>query len=87
MPASWTARVLSFFPTCSCVPFFSILDHFKRRPKDAQRVVGCLLGERVGTTVYVKNCFPELLVRFPLSPFFLSPLSHSALFACTGKHG
>jgi translation initiation factor 3 subunit F len=42
------------------VVIFSILDHYKRRAKDQERVIGTLLGERdaATNTVHVKNCFP-----------------------------
>lgn len=42
------------------VVVFSILDHYKRRSDNQDRVVGTLLGEiEEGTnTVYIKNCFP-----------------------------
>jgi len=40
------------------VVVFSILDHFKRRDKDAKFVVGTLLGEVIGNDVVIKNCFP-----------------------------
>ena len=37
---------------------FSILDHYKRRNEDQKRVVGTLLGEKVGHSFVIKNCFP-----------------------------
>ena len=40
------------------VVVLSILDHYKRRPQGQQRVIGTLLGEEVGNTVVIKNCFP-----------------------------
>jgi translation initiation factor 3 subunit F len=40
------------------VVVLSILDHYKRRNQDQTRVVGTLLGERQGRTVFIKNCFP-----------------------------
>jgi hypothetical protein len=40
------------------VVVFSILDHFKRRGKDKKRVIGTLMGEKVGNVVYIRNCFP-----------------------------
>lgn len=40
------------------VVVLSILDHYKRRNQDQTRVVGTLLGERHGNTVFIKNCFP-----------------------------
>lgn len=47
---------------------FTILDAHKRRPptKDSEvesRVVGTLLGERVGKKVHIKECFPVPLVE------------------------
>jgi len=42
------------------VVIFSILDHYKRRNKELQRVVGALLGEKMGTNVSIKNSFPVL---------------------------
>jgi len=40
------------------VVVFSILDHYKRRTESQARVVGTLLGERIGDIVYIKTCFP-----------------------------
>lgn len=39
------------------VVVFSILDHYKRRSDEQERVVGTLLGEVVGNDVIVKDCF------------------------------
>jgi len=39
------------------VVIFSILDQFKRRQAGQKRVMGTLLGEIDGSTVYVNNCF------------------------------
>jgi translation initiation factor 3 subunit F len=36
----------------------SILDHYKRRHQHNHRVIGTLLGERIGEQIHVKNCFP-----------------------------
>lgn len=40
------------------VVVLSILDHYKRRTLNSSRVVGTLLGERKGDTIYIKNSFP-----------------------------
>ncbi len=37
---------------------FNILDHYQRRNADQNRVVGTLLGQRIGNTIVVSNCFP-----------------------------
>lgn len=37
---------------------YSILDHYARRTKEQNRVIGTLLGTVSGTTVEVTNCFP-----------------------------
>lgn len=40
------------------VVVFSILDNFKRRELKQTRVVGTLLGERIGNVVHIRECFP-----------------------------
>eukprot|EP00808_Paulinella_micropora_P007031 g75306.t1 len=40
------------------VVVFSILDHFKRRKENQERVVGTLLGHKKGNDVFICNCFP-----------------------------
>lgn len=39
------------------VAIFSILDHYLRRTKDEERVIGTLLGVRVDNTVEIKTSF------------------------------
>lgn len=39
------------------VALFSILDHYLRRPKDEERVIGTLLGTRVDNTIEIKSSF------------------------------
>jgi translation initiation factor 3 subunit F len=40
------------------VVILSILDHFKRRGEDQDRVVGTLMGVRRGNEVEISSCFP-----------------------------
>mmetsp|Transcript_20698 Transcript_20698/g.25096 ORF Transcript_20698/g.25096 Transcript_20698/m.25096 type:complete len:287 (+) Transcript_20698:356-1216(+) len=40
------------------VVLFSILDHYMRRSEGQGRVIGALLGTRVGKKVDITNCFP-----------------------------
>lgn len=39
------------------VALFSVLDHYLRRTKDEDRVIGTLLGTRVDNTVEIKTSF------------------------------
>mmetsp|Transcript_1292 Transcript_1292/g.1541 ORF Transcript_1292/g.1541 Transcript_1292/m.1541 type:complete len:289 (+) Transcript_1292:89-955(+) len=39
------------------VVLFSVLDHYMRRNERQERVIGALLGKRVGKTVDITNCF------------------------------
>jgi translation initiation factor 3 subunit F len=39
------------------VALFSILDHYLRRPKEEERVIGTLLGTRVDNAVDIKTAF------------------------------
>jgi len=40
------------------VVILSILDQYKRRNEDQERVIGTLLGIRNGSSVQITNCFP-----------------------------
>lgn len=40
------------------VVLFSVLDHHIHRNLDQPRVIGALLGTRMGKSIVVKNCFP-----------------------------
>jgi translation initiation factor 3 subunit F len=42
------------------VVVFSVLDHYKRRGAEHEFVVGALLGEQIGATVYIRNAFPTI---------------------------
>ena len=42
------------------VALFSILDHFLRREKSQERVIGTLLGTRNENEIEVRNCFAVL---------------------------
>ncbi|KAJ3074081.1 hypothetical protein HK102_005876 [Quaeritorhiza haematococci] len=50
----------SFSTSVDPVVFFSIMDHYLRRPEAQYRVIGALLGVRSedGSEVEIRNCFP-----------------------------